>query len=61
MTTPKDLEVALLDFITECEQCEQCENCDGCLYREFCTRFVTPHKDCPNEWMILEKSGGIPC
>lgn len=58
MTTPKDLEVALLDFITECEQCE---HCDDCMYREFCTRFVTLHKDCPNEWMILEKSGGIPC
>lgn len=58
MTTPKDLEVALLDFITECERCEQC---DDCTYREFCTRFVTPHRDCPNEWEILEKSGGIPC
>ena len=34
MTTPKDLETALLDFITECEQCE---HCDGCMYREFCT------------------------
>ena len=61
MTTPKDLETALLDFITECEHCEHCEHCDRCMYREFCTRFVTPHKDCPNEWMILEKSGGIPC
>lgn len=40
MTTPKDLETALLDFITECEQCE---HCDDCMYREFCTRFVTPH------------------
>lgn len=48
MTTLKDLETALLDFITECEQS------DGCMYREFCTRFVTPHKDCPNEWMILK-------
>lgn len=55
MTTPKDLETALLDFITECE------HCDECMYREFCIRFVTPHKDCPNEWMVLEKSGGIPC
>lgn len=61
MTTPKDLETALLDFITECEQCEHCDGCDGCMYREFCTRFVTPHRDCLNEWMILEKSGGIPC
>lgn len=55
MTTPKDLENALLDFITECE------HCDGCMYREFCTRFVAPHKDCSNEWMILERSGCIPC
>lgn len=59
MTTPKDLETALLDFITECEQSE---NCDGCMYREFCTRFVTPYNDdYPCEWEILKKSGGIPC
>ena len=58
MTAPKNLESALLDFITECEQCE---HCDDCTYREFCTRFVTPRRDCSNEWMILEKSGGIPC
>ena len=58
MTDPKNLESALLDFITECEQCE---HCDDCTYHEFCTRFVTSHRDCPNEWMILEKSGGIPC
>lgn len=59
MTTPKDLEVALLDFITECEQYE---HCDGCMYREFCTRFVTPHNDdYPCKWEILKKSEGIPC
>lgn len=59
MTTPKDLEAALLDFITECEQCE---HCDDCMYREFCTRFVTSYNDdYPCEWEILKKSGGIPC
>ena len=56
MTTPKDLETALLDFITECE------HCDWCMYREFCTRFVTPYNDdYPCEWEILKKSEGIPC
>lgn len=59
MTTPNELEIALQDFISECDRHE--ENCDDCTYRELCTRFVTPHRDCPNEWMILEKSGGIPC
>ena len=59
MTTPNELEIALQDFISECDR--QSENCDDCMYREFCTRFVTPYKDCPNEWMVLEKSGGIPC
>lgn len=37
------------------------DSCDDCMYREFCIRFYTPHCDSPNEWEILEKSGGIPC
>ena len=59
MTSPKDLEVALLDFINVCTTNE--DSCDDCMYREFCIRFYTPHCDSPNEWEILEKSGGIPC
>ena len=57
MITPKDLETALLAFITEYKQSE---SCDDCIYREFCIRFYTPHSDSPSEWEILEKTECVP-
>ena len=47
MTTPEQLEIALRDFIYECDRHEG--NCDDCIYWNLCTRFYTPHCDCPAE------------
>ena len=58
MTTPEQLEIALRDFIYECNQHE--ENCDDCIYRLFCCRFYTPQCDCPSEWTVYDKANPIP-
>lgn len=58
MTTPVQLEIALRDFIYECDRHEG--NCDDCVYWNLCTRFYTPHCDCPAEWTLYDKVSPLP-
>lgn len=56
MTTVGQLEIAIRDWIRECEICMgDVDSCPGCRYEKFCKRFHTLSDDIPDAWIIDEE------
>ena len=56
MTTVGQLEIAIRDWMRECEiRMGDVDSCPGCRYEKFCKRFHTLSDDIPDAWIIDEE------